>query len=165
MWATGTQVTSGLARKAPKTGNRATWSARRQRRRSVFGGKDVNCADKLNGAPKCGPGSVARDYYFWRPPDYQPTNPIRWRCKLKGDHENRVYPGSATGTHLPPADGGDVGLYGCVDCAYEGARAALTLEIWIRLQLSNHVVAKAAKTSSATRGHDLFKSFAASGHT
>jgi hypothetical protein len=35
----------------------------------------------------------------------------------------------------------------------------------IRLQLSNPVVAKAAKTSSVTREHDFFKSFAASGHT
>jgi poly(3-hydroxybutyrate) depolymerase len=38
------------------------------------GVKDADCADKLNGVPKCGPWSTPRDYYVYLPQNYDPTH-------------------------------------------------------------------------------------------
>lgn len=50
------------------------------------GVKDAQCADSLNGQPKCGPWSLEREYFVWLPPAYD---------------ENEAYPlviqGSACG--------------------------------------------------------------------
>lgn len=64
------------------------------------GVKDAQCADSLNGVPKCGPWSVERDYFVWLPPDYDPHKayPLVIQGTGCGGIGNQVYSLSTTNT-------------------------------------------------------------------
>jgi hypothetical protein len=66
------------------------------------GTKDANCADKLNGVPKCGDWSVPRDYYVWLPPNYDKTKayPLVFQAPGCGGIGTNVYSLSPSNTDV-----------------------------------------------------------------
>lgn len=74
------------------------------------GVKDAQCADKLNGVPKCGPWSLEREYFVWLPPGYDKNKayPLVIEGTGCGGKGTDVYP--LTG----PDPGGGPGVGGSV---------------------------------------------------
>jgi len=74
------------------------------------GTKDADCADKLNGIPKCGAWSIPRDYYVWLPPNYdkQRAYPLVIQAAGCSSSATSVYSLSETG------DASGIGLGGTV---------------------------------------------------
>jgi len=74
------------------------------------GTKDANCADKLNGVPKCGAWSYPRDYYLWLPPDYDKRHayPLVLQAPGCGGNGTTVYSLSPLNSTLQAGASGSV---------------------------------------------------------